>query len=60
MKNVFEEYDEDNGGSLDHDEIKCLFSSNPLFKKLVNKEQITDLIKDIDINGDGDVDFEEF
>ena len=29
-------------------------------KKLVRKEEIQALIKDIDVNGDGEVDFEEF
>lgn len=60
MKDIFKEYDDDNGGSLDHDEIQTLFRSNKLFKKLVRKEKIVDLIKDIDVDGDGNLDFDEF
>lgn len=57
---IFEEADEDNGGSLDHDEIQTLFRSNKLMKTLVRKDEIFALIRDIDANGDGEVDFEEF
>ena len=60
MKKVFEKYDDDNSGALDHDQIQSLFRANKLMKKLVRKEEIQALIKDIDVNGDGEVDFDEF
>ena len=60
IKETFEKYDEDGGGSLDYHEIQTLFSSMPLLSKIVSRELIVPLIKDIDVNGDGDVDTEEF
>lgn len=60
QREIFDEYDEDNGGTLDHDEIQSLLRASKLFKELVRKEDIAGLIKDIDANGDGEVDFEEF
>ena len=57
---IFEQYDDDDGGSLDHDEIQTLFRSNKLFQLLVRKEDIQGLIKDIDKNEDGNIDFDEF
>ena len=32
QQDIFEEYDDDHGGSLDHDEIQSLFRTNRLFK----------------------------
>ena len=60
IKETFEKYDEDDGGSLDYHEIQTLFTSMPLLSKIVSRELIVPLIKDIDVNGDGDVDTEEF
>ena len=40
MKKVFEKYDDDNSGALDHDQIQSLFRANKLMKKLVRKEEI--------------------
>ena len=59
IRETFDKYDDDNSGSLDLVELELLFKCK-LFKKLVPKYQIPGLIGDIDVNGDKEVDFEEF
>ena len=52
LKKAFDMFDKDGSGALDLDEIKVYFGGNDkLWKKV---------IKEIDLNGDGQVDFEEF
>ncbi|KAL7459661.1 hypothetical protein ACHAWC_011572 [Mediolabrus comicus] len=50
-------YDADGGGSISNDELKKVFKklgSNP------TDDQIQAMIKRVDVNGDGEIDFEEF
>merc|ERR1712228_1143808 len=57
MKSIFDEFDEDDGGSIDAQELQ-----NAMKKMGVDMEmnEINDLILEIDENGDGEVDFDEF
>jgi len=57
MKEIFDEFDEDKGGSIDSEELQ-----NAL-KKMgqdLSMQEVHDLIVEIDENGDGEVDFDEF
>ena len=57
LKNVFEEFDEDGGGSIDADELQKAMKK---FGQDLTINEINDLIDEIDENGDGEVDFNEF
>ena len=59
QKEIFEQFDDDKSASLDLKEVHLLFKSK-LLKKYVPKHQISELMKDIDLNGDNELDFEEF
>ena len=52
LKKAFDMFDKDGSGALDINEIKVYFGGNDETWKKV--------LKDIDLNGDGQVDFEEF
>eukprot|EP01083_Nonionella_stella_P175293 610062_1 len=57
MKSIFDEFDEDGGGSIDADELE-----HALTKMGGNRtmDEVNELILEIDVNNDGKVDFEEF
>ena len=52
LRKAFDMFDKDGSGAIDLDEIKVYFGGNDKSWKKV--------LKDIDLNGDGQVDFEEF
>jgi hypothetical protein len=54
---VFKEFDTDDSGSIDRDELQAMMAKmgNPL-----SDEQVDVALKDLDQNGDGVVDFDEF
>ena len=57
FQETFNMYDADGGGSISNDELKKVFKklgSNP------TDDQIQAMIKRVDVNGDGEIDFEEF
>eukprot|EP01083_Nonionella_stella_P083271 230190_1 len=57
MKTVFDEFDEDGGGTIDAEEMyKALHKMGQVH----DMEQVLKLIEDVDENGDGEVDFGEF
>ena len=56
---AFKMFDKDNSGKIDASEIGALLSGEE-FKDLYTKEQLEGAIKEVDENGDGEIDFEEF
>ena len=52
-------FDTDNSGKIDATEVKSLLEGEE-FKDQISKEQLNRIIKEVDANGDGEIDFEEF
>ena len=52
-------FDKDNSGKIDNDEVIELLSGDDL-THLVSKDAIKSAMAEIDANGDGEIDFEEF
>merc|ERR1712228_828241 len=57
MKSVFDEFDEDGGGSIDAQELQNAMKK---MGQALSMDEVNDLILEIDANGDGEVDFDEF
>merc|ERR1719410_2189851 len=57
MKAIFDEFDEDEGGSIDAQELQNAMQK---MGHNLSMQEVQDLILEIDANGDGEVDFEEF
>eukprot|EP01083_Nonionella_stella_P069115 184082_1 len=57
MQSVFDQFDEDGGGSIDCDELQ---NALKLMGQELSKEEVDQLFKQIDTNGDGEIDYEEF
>ncbi|KAJ8423781.1 hypothetical protein Cgig2_018440 [Carnegiea gigantea] len=56
-KAIFEEFDEDKNGAIDHDELKRCFRK---LEVSFTEEEIDDLFNECDINEDMRVEFDEF
>ena len=52
-------FDSDNSGKIDAREVKSLLEGDE-FKDQVSRDQIDKIISEVDVNGDGEIDFEEF
>ena len=59
LKAAFDMFDTDGSGSIDNDEVLKLLQGDEL-AGLASKEAIAKALKEIDANGDGEIDFEEF
>lgn len=52
-------FDKDGSGKIDSTEIQALLSGEE-FTDLYSKAQLEQAIREVDENGDGEIDFEEF
>ena len=52
-------FDKDNSGKIDNEEVMNLLTGEDL-GNLISKDAIGVAMKEIDENGDGEIDFEEF
>jgi Ca2+-binding EF-hand superfamily protein len=57
MLEAFQVFDTDGNGSITADELRQIFMN--LGEKLTD-EEITDMIKEADIDGDGEINYQEF
>ena len=58
LRAAFRMFDKDDSGIIDADEIKqvlCFDGANPL-----STESVDEMIRQVDINGDGEIEFDEF
>ena len=59
LKTAFDMFDKDGSGKIDKTEIIQLLQGDDI-QDLVAKDQILKYIAEVDQNGDGELDFEEF
>lgn len=59
LRNAFAMFDMDGSGKIDAKEILQLLSGED-FKDEIDMDQVLDVIREVDVDGDGEVDFEEF
>jgi len=59
LKTAFLMFDKDGSGKIDNEEVIALLSGEDL-SNFVSKEAVGEALKEIDENGDGEIDFEEF
>ncbi len=59
LRTAFQMFDKDNSGKIDATEVKALLEGDE-FKDQISTGQIDKIIGDVDVNGDGEIDFEEF
>lgn len=52
-------FDSDGSGKIDSKEIKGLLEGDD-FKDQITRDQLDQVIREVDVNGDGEIDFEEF
>lgn len=52
-------FDKDGSGKIDSSEISALLSGDE-FRDVYTKKQLEQAIREVDGNGDGEIDFEEF
>ena len=57
FKEVFDMFDADGGGSISVDELQEIFEQLGQFK---TEEEINNMIKEVDEDKSGEIDFEEF
>lgn len=59
MRAAFQMFDTDNSGKIDAKEVRQLLEGDD-YKSHISSDKIHQIIKEVDINGDGEIDFEEF
>lgn len=59
LRNAFGMFDQDGSGKISIEEIKNILGASK-YQSHISDEQWEDLIKEVDIDGDGELDFEEF
>ena len=56
---AFKMFDTDGSGSIDRSELRHLLTGEE-FKDVYSEDQLRSAIEEVDDNGDGEIDFEEF
>ena len=56
MKAAFQHFDKDNSGKLSREELRRFLTSN--FGEPLTEEEFSDVMNDMDVDGDGQVDLE--
>ncbi len=59
LRAAFQMFDADNSGKIDAKEVKELLEGEE-YKDQISRGQVDQVIADVDVNGDGEIDFEEF
>lgn len=59
LKTAFNMFDTDGSGKIDAQELNRLLSGDE-FKDIYTADQLQEAISEVDGNGDGEIDFEEF
>lgn len=59
LRTAFNMFDADHSGKIDKDEVKALLQGDEL-QNLCSTTAIKTAMEEIDTNGDGEIDFEEF
>ena len=59
IRTAFTMFDRDGNGKIDKNEVLNMLQGEDL-QNLVPKEELTRYIKEVDANGDGQIDFDEF
>ena len=59
LRVAFQMFDKDGSGKIDSSEISALLSGDE-FRDVYTKKQLEQAIREVDGNGDGEIDFEEF
>ena len=59
LKTVFDMFDKDGSGSIDKQELIQVLQGEEM-AGLVSKAQLDSYIKEVDVDGDGEIDFKEF
>ena len=59
LRTAFNMFDTDGSGKIDSNEVIALLSGEDM-TSFVSKEAIDGALREIDANGDGEIDFEEF
>eukprot|EP01068_Selenidium_serpulae_P013690 Selendium_serpulae@DN5992_c0_g1_i2.p1 len=57
---AFRVFDLDGSGKISPDELRQVLANNKEIAEAVGKDSIQELIADVDLNGDGEIDFNEF
>jgi len=59
LRTAFDMFDKDKSGKIDKEELLSLLAGDGL-NNFVPKDLLEKYIKEVDTNGDGEIDFEEF
>ena len=59
LRTAFDMFDKDGSGKIDKDELIKILQGDDS-KETITKEEATAWIAEVDLNGDGEIDFDEF
>ena len=59
LRTAFDMFDKDGSGKIDKDEIRELLAGEDM-SNIISKDELERYLNEVDENGDGEIDFEEF
>jgi len=59
LRTAFDLFDQDKSGKIDKNELVNLLQG-PEMENMVPKDQLMKYLQEVDANGDGEIDFDEF